>query len=82
MAARGLVIATPGRDARERVIAATPALAALLPRLQRHWDAATAATVRLDTEAGGLLDAVERANATLVERPFAQRLRDSHSPQI
>jgi MarR family transcriptional regulator, organic hydroperoxide resistance regulator len=74
MVARGLVAATPGRDARERVIAPTPALDALLPRLQRHWDAATAATGALDREVDGLLAAVERANAALAERPFADRL--------
>lgn len=74
MTARGLLVATTGRDARERVIAATPALDALMPRLQYHWDAATAATGGLDAEAGGLLAAVTRANAALDRRSFAARL--------
>lgn len=77
MISRGWVAATPGRDARERVIAVTPALEALLPRLRRHWDAAAAATGALDREAGGLLDAVARANDALAKRPFAHRLGDA-----
>lgn len=74
MTARGLLAATTGQDARERVIAATPALDALMPRLQRHWDAATAATAALDAEAGDLLAAVTRANAALERRSFGERL--------
>lgn len=74
MTARGLLAATTGRDARERVIAATPALDALMPRLQRHWDAATAATAALDEEASGLLAAVDRANAALARLSFTERL--------
>lgn len=77
MAARGLVAAAPGKDARERLISPTPALQALLPRLQRHWDAATAATAALDAEAGDLLAAVTRANAALAERPFGERLANA-----
>lgn len=75
MVARGLLRAEPGADARERVIAPTPALDALLPRLQRHWDAATAATAALDEEAGGLVAAVTRANAALARVPYGERLR-------
>lgn len=74
MVARGLLSAAPGSDARERVIAPTSALDALLPRLRHHWDAAAAATAALDDEAGGLLAAVERANLALAARSFGERL--------
>lgn len=80
MVARGLLAATPGRDARERLIAATPALDALLPRLRRHWDAAANATRKLDGEAGGLLAAVARANEALAARSFAERLIEGGAP--
>lgn len=78
MVARGLVSARPGKDARERVIAATPALNALLPRLQRHWDGVTAATEALDREAGGLVAAVARANEALARLPYRERLQAVH----
>ena len=74
MVARGLLTASTGQDARERVIEPTPTLDALLPRLRRHWQAAAMATAALDTEAGGLLAAVDRANAALTVEPFGARL--------
>ena len=79
MIARGLLTATPGRDAREKVVAATPVLDALMPRLRRHWDAATLTTAALDREAGGLLAAVTRANEALARSPYAERLAEAAS---
>jgi MarR family transcriptional regulator, organic hydroperoxide resistance regulator len=80
MRARGLVALSPGRDARQRIVATTPALTALLPRLRRHWAAATAATRALDAEAGGLVAAVVAANRALADRPFAARLAAAAAP--
>lgn len=79
MVARGLLTSKPGRDAREKVIAATPALDALVPRLRHHWDAATRTTVALDREAGGLLAAVTRANEALARSPYGERLAQAAS---
>ena len=73
-----LVVATPGRDARERVIAPTDALKSLLPRLQRHWDAAARETSRLEAEVVGLISAVDRANAALGVQSVADRLVAFH----
>ena len=81
MTARGLVAATPGADARERMIAATAALDALLPRLRRHWDAVASATASLDREVGGLVDAVTRANTALERVPFTDRLAATPASQ-
>lgn len=77
MAARQLVTVTKGRDARERIVDLSDATLALLPRLERHWATARAATEALDTVVGGMLvDAVARANAALAERPFKHWLDD------
>ena len=77
MAARQLVTVTKGRDARERIVDLSDATLALMPRLERHWATARAATEALDTAVGGMLvDAVERANAALAERPFKHWLDD------
>jgi len=76
MAAAGLVAVTRGEeDARQRIVALTRAGTALLPRLEDHWRAARIATASLDTETGGVLvEVINRANAALDRRPFAERL--------
>lgn len=76
MAAASLVAVTRGeQDARQRMVALTPTATALLPRLEDHWHAARAATAALDTEIGGVLvEVINRANAALEARPFADRL--------
>ncbi len=76
MAAAGLVAVTRGEDdARQRIVALSRAGHAMLPRLEDHWRAARIATATLDTETGGVLvEVINRANAALAERPFADRL--------
>lgn len=77
MVGRQLVTVTKGRDARERIVDLSDATLALLPRLEHHWATARAATEALDISVGGMLiDAVERANAVLAQRPFEQWLED------
>jgi DNA-binding MarR family transcriptional regulator len=81
MAAAGLVAVTRGEeDARQRIVALTRTGTALLPRLEDHWHAARAATAALDTETGGVLvEVINRANAALEARPFADRLASVRS---
>lgn len=74
MRARDLVTMAAGRDARQRIVSASPALQAMLPQLRGHWDAARAATAALDAEVGGLMAAVARANAALETRTYDDRL--------
>jgi len=76
MAAAGIVAVTRGEeDARQRIVALTRTGQALLPRLEDHWHAARIATASLDTETGGMLvEVINRANAALDRRPFADRL--------
>lgn len=65
-----------GEDARERHVAMTPALRALLPRLELHWRATAAAARELDSELSRALSAtVDEAIAALERRPFGARLR-------
>ncbi len=76
MTAAGIVAVTRGEDdARQRIVALTRTGKALLPRLEDHWRAARIATASLDTETGGVLvEVINRANAALDRRPFADRL--------
>jgi len=80
MAARGLVTVATGRDARQRIVALSKAGEALLPHLQRHWAATTAATAALDEATdGALIAAINRANAALAARPFGAWLAEARS---
>ena len=80
MAARGIVTVAKGRDARQRIIALSAAGEALLPRLQRHWAATTAATAALDGACGGaMIAAINRANSALEARPFGEWLKKARS---
>ncbi len=78
MALAGLVAVTRGEDdARQRIVALSRTAKAMLPRLEDHWRAARIATASLDTETGGVLvEVINRANAALERRPFAERLAD------
>lgn len=81
MTTHGLVALTPGTDARERIVALTPAANALLPDLQTCWAATEAAARTLDADLGQpfdllliqLLDALE-------DRPFLNRILE-HLPK-
>lgn len=77
MVARDLVSVATGTDARQRIVALGPMADSMLPRLERHWAAAQAATEALDEAVGGgLVAAVERTNDLLGQRPFENWLDD------
>jgi len=74
MAKEGLVEVAAGEaDARQRVVALSAAGRALLPRLQRAWQATDRAAAALEAETG-LLTAVAATLAALDRRSFAERI--------
>lgn len=74
----GLVRLRPGGDARERVVALTPRAEAMVPRLERHWAATSAAARGLDDELSAPLSVLVReAIAALERRPFAERIGEA-----
>jgi DNA-binding MarR family transcriptional regulator len=74
MAKDGLVDVAAGEtDARQRVVALSAQGRALLPRLQRAWQATDRAAAGLDAESG-LLAAVAAALSALDRQSFAQRI--------
>jgi DNA-binding MarR family transcriptional regulator len=75
MAADGLVALRPGTDGRERIVDLTPRARALLPALERRWQATNAAAAQLDAElsaplSGLLLETI----AALEHKPFGERI--------
>ncbi|MDQ8755907.1 helix-turn-helix domain-containing protein [Sphingosinicella sp. LHD-64] len=80
MAEHALVTLVPGADARERIVAAAPALEAMLPQLERRWAATEAAARSIDTDLGlPLADVVAQALDALECQPFADRIRQSEA---
>jgi DNA-binding MarR family transcriptional regulator len=78
MASNGLVQVLAGKDARERVVALSPAARALLPTLERHWRATESAARELEREidapvAAILMSAIE----ALDRRSFGERIGDN-----
>jgi DNA-binding MarR family transcriptional regulator len=75
MMERGLVRFEPGGDARERIVALTPAAKAMIPKLQQHWQATNAAARVLDTELSmPLSDLLREAIEALDRRSFGHRI--------
>lgn len=75
MAKEGLVALRPGSDARERIVALTPAARSMIPALERHWAATEAATRTLEAELPMPLTALVRdAIAALEREPFPERI--------
>ncbi len=75
MAKQGLVSLQSGGDARERIVALTPAAEAMIPALERHWAATNAAARALDEELSApLSNLLGEAIAALERRPFAERI--------
>jgi DNA-binding MarR family transcriptional regulator len=76
MAEKGLVLVTPGRDLRHRVVHVGQPLEKMLPALRRLWSAAAAAAAALDAELPtGLADVVTTAIEALERVPFRARMR-------
>lgn len=75
MVERGLVKFETGSDARERIVALSPAAKAMIPKLERHWSATNDAARRLDSELSmPLSDLLREAIDALDRAPFAQRI--------
>jgi len=75
MMERGLVQFEPGGDARERIVALTATARAMVPKLERHWQATNAAARMLDTELSmPLSDLLQEAIAALERSPFSERI--------
>ena len=74
----GLVSLGEGGDARERIVALTPAAEAMIPWLERQWAATNTAAQVLDEELSApLSDLLQEAIAALERRPFAQRIEQA-----
>jgi len=81
MAERGLVSLAAGADARERIVALTPAAEAMIPALQACWTATEAAARTLDADLGQPLeDILVRLLEALEQRPFLDRLIEQLPP--
>ncbi len=75
MTARGWVSLTPGKDARERIVALTPFAMQRLPQLEQAWAATEAASRSLDQDIGqALADILLQALDALERRSFSVRL--------
>jgi len=75
MATRKLVSLKAGEDARERIVALTPAALAMLPKLEKQWAITNAAAEALDAELStSLFGALREAIAALEKRPMSDRL--------
>jgi len=82
MMERGLVRFDSGGDARERIVALTPAAKAMIPTLQQCWQATNAAADRLDTELSmPLSELLREAIDALDSTPFAQRIETAAAKQ-
>lgn len=75
----GLLTSAVGRDARERLVSMTPALVAILPRLEERWEATARAERMLDKSLPvSLRAAVDHAIAALEAESFTERIRRAH----
>ena len=75
MLKQDLVAATPGEDARQRIITLTAKTEALQPALAAEWSATSAAAAAFEAElAYPLSTLIEEALAVLRERPMRQRI--------
>ncbi|HEY0686679.1 MAG TPA: MarR family winged helix-turn-helix transcriptional regulator [Steroidobacter sp.] len=75
MVEKGLVRFEPGSDARERIVALTPAAKAMIPKLEQHWSATNDAARLLDSELSmPLSDLLREAIDALDRASFTQRI--------
>jgi DNA-binding MarR family transcriptional regulator len=76
MARRGLVVARPGKDGRERLVSLTPRGKRACARLDALWNAVRLAAADLDAELTVPLSALAaEALGALERRSFAERVR-------
>jgi DNA-binding MarR family transcriptional regulator len=82
MAERGLVELESGGDARERIVVLTPAAKAMIPKLERHWQATNAAAEMLDRELSmPLADLLREAIDALDRTSFGHRIGKAAAKQ-
>jgi DNA-binding MarR family transcriptional regulator len=75
MVERGLVEYQSGGDARERIVALTPTAKAMIPALERRWQATNSAAKVLDAELSASLSELLREAIDALDRtPFAHRI--------
>ncbi|HEV2567935.1 MarR family winged helix-turn-helix transcriptional regulator [Sphingomonas sp.] len=74
MTRKGLVVAEPGADGRERIIALSAVGVELVPALRTIWSATNAAAEELDREVGGLHEVLGAAIEALSRRPYRDRI--------
>ncbi|WP_343518248.1 MarR family transcriptional regulator [Sphingomonas sp.] len=78
MARNGLLDVAKGADARERLVALSPAGRAILPAVERRWQATEAAARDLEAELDAPLATIIRdAIRALDRKPFGERIRDN-----
>jgi DNA-binding MarR family transcriptional regulator len=78
MRGRGLVVITPGEDARRRVVHLTDKARALLPKIEAEWAATESASAELDAELPfPLAELVPAIAAALARRSLRQRIVES-----
>ncbi|ASO20832.1 DNA-binding MarR family transcriptional regulator [Actinoalloteichus hoggarensis] len=82
MAEDGLVVLTPGTDARTRIVELTPKARRLLPLLRAEWQATTEAARVLDAELSTPLSAVLDEAIDAVERRSMRRRIADVAPEI
>ena len=75
MSKHGLLEITEGSDARERIIALSPAAQTLLPKVKQQWEITEAAARSLDAELGfSLPEVLQNTLALLAKRSFSERI--------
>lgn len=80
MSERGLVSLASGADARERIVALTPAAKAMIPALRTCWAATEAAARSLDADLGQSVKAMILQLLRALERhPFFDRITEQLS---
>lgn len=78
MAKAGLVTLSPGADARQRIVTATPEAERLLPVLDAEWTATTTAARALEAELPYPLSRlIDETLAALDRRPMRDRIADA-----
>ncbi len=78
MTRQGLVVLTPGEDARQRIARLAPAAERILPVLEAEWAATTTAARTLDEELSYPLSRlVDEALDAVQRRPMRQRIADA-----
>ena len=78
MTRQGLVEPLPGKDGRERIVTLTAKGEAMVPHLQRQWEATAAAARTLDEDLPmPLVELLLQAIAALERRSFGERLNNA-----